>query len=65
MNFGEEMSAKPSLMRPKRRWVTDTQNVLYELWKYEINLFRIVSSVEFCKNSVEHLLSETLVPQDR
>jgi hypothetical protein len=33
----------------------------YELWKYELNLFMIVSSVEFCKKSVEHLLSETLV----
>jgi len=64
MNFGEDVSAKPSLMRPKRRWLTDMQNVLYELWKYEMNLFRIVSCVEFCKKSVEHLLSETLVTQD-
>lgn len=57
------MSIKPSLMRPKRRWVTDMKDVLYELWKYELNLFTIVSSVEFCKKSVEHLLSETLVTQ--
>lgn len=28
MNFGGEMSIKYSLMRPKRRWVTDMQNVL-------------------------------------